>query len=130
MKLRLKDELPVVSVSVVYQGASVEIPDMLVDTGSGTTILAADLVASIGIAPLPEDILHTIRGVGGMEVVFRRSLDYVQLGECRLPHFPVDIGGMDYGFAINGILGMDVLTAAGALINLQTMIIEFPGQRI
>jgi hypothetical protein len=32
---------------------------------------------------------------------------------------------MDYGFRINGILGMDFLTQAGAIINLQEMKIEF-----
>jgi len=124
MKLLLKDNLPFVSVTVHYKGASVDISDILIDTGAGTTILSTDIVASLGIVPLPEDILHTIRGVGGMEVVFRRSLNSLQIGECKLPHFPVDIGGMDYGFAINGILGMDVLT----IINLQALTIEFSGE--
>lgn len=34
---------------------------------------------------------------------------------------------MDYGFAINGILGMDFLVSAGAIINLREMTIEFAG---
>lgn len=32
---------------------------------------------------------------------------------------------MDYGFEINGILGMDFLINAGAIINLRSMTIEF-----
>jgi predicted aspartyl protease len=112
-------------VTVAYKGAEVEIPDILIDTGSGATILSTDIVLSIGIIPLPEDILHTIRGVGGREVVFQRTLDYVQVGDSLFPDFSVDIGGMDYGFDINGILGMDFLTSAGAIINLQDMSIKF-----
>ncbi len=37
----------------------------------------------------------------------------------------VEIGGMEYGFAINGILGMDYLTRVGAIINLSTLALEF-----
>ena len=32
---------------------------------------------------------------------------------------------MHYGFEINGILGMDFLTQAGAIINLRELQIEF-----
>lgn len=124
-KLALQNDLPFITISIAYQGAELKIPHVLIDTGSATTILATDIVSPIGIVPLPEDILHTIRGVGGIEVVFERTLDYLQLGECHLSNFSVDVGGMDYGFDINGILGMDVLTRAGAIINLSEMEITF-----
>ncbi len=39
--------------------------------------------------------------------------------------FVIEIGGMDYGFDIQGILGMDFLTTAGAKIDLEKMEIEF-----
>jgi len=42
-----------------------------------------------------------------------------------LPDFEIEVGGMDYGFAINGILGMDFLTRSKAIINLATMKLEF-----
>jgi len=112
-------------VKLAYQGQAEEIQAVLVDTGSATTILVADLVASINIFPLPDDLLFTIRGVGGSEVVFTRKLDYLQVGDRRLPDFAVEIGGMDYGFEINGILGMDFLMKAGAVIDLQDLQIDF-----
>ncbi len=126
MNLLPRDNLPFVSITVTYQGIAREIHDVLVDTGSATTILATDAVAAIGMMPMPEDILHTIRGVGGVEVVFRRELDSLQLETCMLREIAVDIGGMDYGFQMNGILGMDVLQAAGAIINLQTLHMVVP----
>jgi hypothetical protein len=51
MQLTLKDDLPFTRVRVAYQGTEVEIADVLVDTGSATTILAASEVAQIGIVP-------------------------------------------------------------------------------
>jgi hypothetical protein len=127
MQLSLKDNLPFTTVAVGYQGIASDIPNILIDTGSATTILAADAVALIQIAPSPQDTLYAICGVGGSEVVFSRRIDYVQLGDFRIPDFEVEIGGMDYGFEINGILGMDFLTRAGAIINLHEMKIEFAG---
>ena len=124
-QLSLKDDLPFTTVTVAYQGAALDIQHVLVDTGSATTILAADIVASIQIVPLPGDILHTIRGVGGTEVVFTRRVDSLQVGKRSLPDFEIEVGGMDYGFEINGILGMDVLTRTYAIINLTEMSLTF-----
>ena len=74
MHIELKDSLPFVSVNVVYKGESIDIPNILIDTGSGTTILSADVVSAIRLTPSPDDILYTIRGVGGNEVVFSRKV--------------------------------------------------------
>lgn len=123
--LQLKDDLPFVSLTMAYSGTAVEIADILVDTGSVSTVIAADIVKTLGVSPLPDDELRIIRGVGGVEAVFSRVIDYLQVGERRLESFEIEVGGMDYGFAINGILGMDFLTRAGAVIDLRQLRLEF-----
>jgi len=125
MRLQLKGGLPFTSAKIAYQGEFVEITDILIDTGSASTILSADIVDTIGITPLPEDTLHIIRGVGGSEFVLSRCIDYLQVGDRRLNNFEIEVGGMDYGFEMNGILGMDFLSQTGAIINLKDMRIEF-----
>jgi hypothetical protein len=125
MQLTLIDDLPFMTIKVAYQNAEIEVTNVLVDTGSASTILAADVVALIGLVPEPADLLHTIRGVGGTEVVFTRQIDFLQLDQQRLTQFELEVGGMDYGFDINGILGMDALTQAGAMINLRDLRIDF-----
>lgn len=130
MHLLLKYGLPFTTVTISHGNSTVDIPDILVDTGSGSTIMSADVLASIGIAPLPEDTLSTIRGVGGSEVVFSRQVDSLRIGPCSIAAFAVEIGGMDYGFKIKGILRMDLLTRVGAIINLQDMEIEFTGNAV
>ncbi|MDI6769053.1 MAG: retropepsin-like aspartic protease [Anaerolineales bacterium] len=104
---------------------TIEISQVLVDTGSASTVLAADIVFGIKIVPSPEDVLYSISGVGGSEAVFSRKVDYLQAGERKVSDFEVEIGGMDYGFEINGILGMDFLRQVGAIINLREMKIDF-----
>ena len=118
MQLILRDSLPFVSISVEYRGKSVTLPEVLIDTGSARTILAADVVAQIGITPAPDDVLYAIRGVGGSEVVFSRIVDAVRVGDRQLQTFEIEVGGMDYGFGITGILGMDFLRQAGAVMDL------------
>jgi predicted aspartyl protease len=125
MQLILRDDLPFTILTIAYEGVETEVQDVLVDTGSATTVLAADIVASIGIEPEPTDRLLTIQGVGGTEVVFERKLEWLAVGAKRITAFAVEIGGMDYGFPINGILGMDFLVHTGAIINLRDMLIEF-----
>lgn len=125
MQLHLKHDLPFTAVEVVYQGTSIEIQNVLVDTGSASTIFSVDALAALNVAPLPSDTLHMIRGVGGTEVVFMRRMDEVRLGDKRLGEVEVEVGGMDYGFEISGILGMDLLLAAGAVIDLPQLQLIF-----
>ena len=110
MQLSLKYDLPFTTVTIAYSGATIEIPDILVDTGSASTILAADIVAAVQITPIAEDVLHTIRGVGGSEVVFTRRIDYLKVGERTTADFEIEVGGMDYGFQINGIFGFVLIS--------------------
>ena len=69
MKLTLIDNLPFVTVALTYRGKTIQIDSVLIDTGSVTTILSADDVASIDIYPPQDDNLYTIRGVGGNDAV-------------------------------------------------------------
>ena len=125
MRLQLRDNPPFVSIIVNHQGKKIKIQNVLVDTGSGGTILAADVLSKIGIVPQADDTLHTIFGVGGSEVVFTRKINELKVGTFTLKQFEIEIGGMDYDFNIQGILGMDFLISAGAKIDLKKLEIEF-----
>lgn len=125
MQLSLQDNLPFVAVTIAHGGKKIEIPNVLIDTGSGGTLFSADAVATIGIAPQSEDILRHVHGVGGSEVVFMRKVELLQVGDYSYRGFEIEVGGMDYGFDIRGILGMDFLLAAGAQIDLERLTIEF-----
>jgi hypothetical protein len=64
------------------------------------------------------------RGAGGREHVFVRSVDRFAIGEHGVNGFEVEVGEMDYGFDIGGILGLDFLRATGAVIDLGRLTIE------
>lgn len=125
MQLLIKDDLPFVTVQTAYQGRTLAISDVLVDTGSASTILAADAVAAIGIVPESADTLRLIQGIGGTEAAFVRIVERFQVEDRSMVDFEIEVGGLDYGFGINGILGMDFLRGAGAVIDLKMLELRF-----
>jgi hypothetical protein len=121
MKITLHSGLPFVSATIVYKGESLEVEHVLIDTGSGGTVFAADKLARIDVFPEPEDALHRIAGVGGSEYVFGKRVDELIVGELHVEDFQIEVGALDYGFTINGIIGVDYLIATGAVIDLKRL---------
>jgi predicted aspartyl protease len=125
VQLTLRHDLAFVTATLTYSGVSVDIANVLVDTGAASTIINADLAADAGVYVSPTDTLRRLRGVGGHEHVFSRHVDRLAIGDHGRDRFELEIGEMDYGFQIGGILGMDFLRAARALIDLERLTIDF-----
>ncbi|WP_405080742.1 retropepsin-like aspartic protease [Paenibacillus chitinolyticus] len=117
MNIEIKYGLPFVEVVVCYRGEQLHLKHVLLDTGSAGTIFSADVVDAIGVKVEPEDVLNKIRGVGGVEIVYSKYFDFVKTGEVSLEVFEVEIGEMNYGLEIDGIIGFDFIRAAGLVIN-------------
>jgi hypothetical protein len=95
----------------------------LLDTGSAGTIFNANLVGTIGVFPEGNDVVDTIRGVGGVEYVYTKYFESIHFGDVSLEDFQVEIGNMDYGMEINGIIGFDFISAANLLIDTKNMLV-------
>jgi len=125
MLIRLQDGLPFVSATIQFRGNMLELDNILIDTGSAGTVLSADRLASVGVAIEPNDPIFRIHGIGGSEFVFLKRVELLQIGESQgglwTRDFDIEVGAMDYGFAIDGIIGMDSLMAIGAIIDLGTL---------
>lgn len=113
--------LPFVSMTVMFKGRELKLEKVLLDTGSASTLLNADIVQEIGMVPEGNDIVDIIRGVGGVEYVYTKYLDSIIVDEAILNNFQVEIGNMDYGMEIDGILGFNFLKQAGAVIDTGEM---------
>ena len=116
VKLDLKYGLPFCKITLIYKGKSMKLGNVLIDTGSVGTILKMDRVEK-------DDTIETISGVGGIEFVYKKNIDGIKLGNLVISNFIIEVGAMDYGFEINGIIGMNFLREAGAIINLGKMAI-------
>jgi predicted aspartyl protease len=121
MKIRLREGLPFISAEIEYQGQRITLENTLLDTGSAGTVFSADELLSIGLEYEPEDIVRRIRGVGGSEFVFTKRIDLLAVGGLETRDFEIEVGAMDYGFEIDGIIGMDALTRIGIVIDLRLL---------
>lgn len=113
--------LPFVSMTVMFKGRELKLEKVLLDTGSASTLLNADIVQEIGMVPEGNDIVDIIRGVGGVEYVYTKYLDSIIVDEAILNDFQVEIGNMEYGMEIDGILGFNFLKQAAAVIDTGEM---------
>ncbi|CAM4292005.1 retropepsin-like domain-containing protein [Paenibacillus alkaliterrae] len=117
MNIDVRYGLPFIEVIICYRGEELQLRNVLLDTGSAGSIFNADVVDAIGVKIEPGDFLNKIRGVGGVEVVYSKKFDFVNAGEISLKSFEVEIGEMDYGMEIDGILGFDFIQSAGLVID-------------
>ena len=121
MEIRVLDRLPFVSVTLSQGKNVLAMENVLLDTGSASCIFSTDRLREAGIYPKPTAHMRRIRGVGGEEAVVEIEIDQINAGELVLKEFIIEVGAMDYGFAIEGILGFDFLQQAGAVLDLAVL---------
>ncbi|WP_299515301.1 retropepsin-like aspartic protease [uncultured Rummeliibacillus sp.] len=124
-KLIIEDGLLLTDLKVIFRGKSLSLNRVLVDTGSGGTIISTDLAQSIDLIPEVDDTIYRISVVGGSEFVFSKMVDTIKIGEAEATDFPLEIGAMNYDFDLDGIVGLDLLKEMKANINLEKLTIEF-----
>ena len=107
--------------SLFHRSRRLDLENVLLDTGSASTIFSADRLLDIDLRCDPTDILNRIRGVGGTEFVFSKTVDRLALGDLTVEDFEIEVGAMDYGFnfELEGIVGMNFLDHVGALIDIR-----------
>jgi len=128
MRIQVREGLPYVTVTLQYRGQLLDLANVPIDTGSAGTLFAADQVLAVGLQYEANDLVQRIRGVGGAEFVFLKRLDHLSVGELQVSDFDIEIGAVDYGFAIDGIIGTDFLLQVGALIDLSRLEIHRASQ--
>ena len=121
MNIQVRDGLLYVTVTLLYGGRQLDLANVLLDTGSAGTLFAVDQVVAVGLQYEVDDPVQRIRGIGGAEFVFVKRIDRLSVGELQVSDFAIEVGAMDYGFAIDGIIGTDFLLQVGAVINLSRL---------
>ncbi|RDW18217.1 hypothetical protein CWR48_11565 [Oceanobacillus arenosus] len=92
--------------------------------GSGSTVVSTDLAESIGIVAEENDMIYRNSGVGRSEIVYSKTVDYVKVGGMETKDFTLEIGAMNYGFAIDGIIGLDLLQQLKTIINIEELTLK------
>lgn len=124
-RLVIEDGLLLTDLEITFRGQSLCFQRVLVDTGSGGTIISTDLAESIGIIAEVDDMIYRISGVGGSEFVFSKIVDSIKIRETETRDFQIEVGSMNYGFDLDGIIGLDFLQQIKAIIDIDQLTIRF-----
>ncbi|RXT02815.1 retropepsin-like aspartic protease [Ammoniphilus sp. CFH 90114] len=123
-KLIIDDGLLLTDMELTFNGQLLHLQRVLVDTGSGSTVVSTDLAESIGIVAEENDMIYRITGVGGSEFVYSKTVDSVRIGDMQTEYFALEIGAMNYGFDLDGIIGLDLLQQLKAVINIDELTLQ------
>lgn len=124
MNIKSRYGLPFIDVVLSHKGKSVHFENFLIDTGSASTLIDAEIAVKLDLGPEANDIIREIRGVGGTEFEYEKYIDKIQCGSKCIENFKVQVGDMDYGFEMNGIIGYNFLKDLKVQIDLDKMIIK------
>ena len=58
----------------------------------------------------------------GKSLCFLKVIDSLKIGNLEVNDFTIEIGAMDYGLELDGIVGLDFLKEVGAIIDLHCML--------
>lgn len=120
-KIIVSRRLPFVTVTLSANGQTLTLDQILVDTGSFASVFRTDDLAKLDVRPQGSDRLIEVFGIGGSEHVVQTQIDQLQVGDLSLRPAVIQMGRVDYGFNINGILGFDFLQRTGAAIDLKIL---------
>jgi len=121
MNIRIVEGMPYITASLTHNGKRLDLDLVILDTGSGGCVFSANELLQLDIAVEQADRLYKIAGVGGREFVFSRRLEEVAVGNMEVRGFEVQVGAMNYGFPIQGIIGLDFLLKVRAVIDLDRL---------
>lgn len=120
IKLRYQDRLLFCSICIKIDGQVLNLDNVLIDTGSATTLINADYITLDGT-----EQIRNAQGVGGYERILKKNISTIEINDVTINNIALSIGDMDYGIDIDLLIGLDVLKALNADINIKDMILTF-----
>ena len=123
-KISIDEGLLLTDMEIQYKGITLHLTRVLIDTGSASSIISTDIAEMIGIFPEANDSIYHVCGIGGSEIVYSKILDSIKIGHMKAEQIEIEIGAMNYGFQLDGIIGLDLLKRVKALINIEKLLIQ------
>lgn len=126
MKIEMREGLPLVSVLLSYNGKTMQLNDVLLDTGCSTTIFDSDEVEAIDlIIDRANGRPRRMYGVGGeSELCYEQIVSDLIINHHLFAAFQLQLGITKETYGFNSILGIDFMIESGAIIDLKEMIVK------
>lgn len=119
--IRIAHGLPFVIAAIRFRGQERTLQNVLVDTASAGTVFKTDILLEMGYTFDSNSRIRNLIGIGGEEAAVEITIDEVWVDDLRVGPMIIEIGALDYGFEIDGLLGLDFLLKTRTLINFDQL---------
>jgi predicted aspartyl protease len=119
MRIHYDGSLLTITLSVVYRGKTMQIEDVIVDTGSSHTILSPDVLEQIGVTYENGDPVYEAYGIGGTVPFYTKVMDEIIMDTLKIKQIEVDVGMLPKSH--KGLLGLDILKTHGFIVDLEKL---------
>lgn len=119
MKINYDGQLMTVSLTVTFRGKSVQINNVIIDTGSSHTIFSPDILEEIGLVYENGDAIYEAYGIGGSAPFFTKVVDSIQIDAEIISNIEIDVGILPKNH--QGLLGVDILLSHSFIIDLKNL---------
>lgn len=123
MKLEYRDGLLYTSIKIACNDRSVIVNNIAVDTGATYCIIEPSVLEKLGLTFTKEDEIETFYGVNGLFSYVKRTADSMMIGNKSVENVSFYVGTVDD--TIDGLLALDILIKAGAVIDFKNLKISF-----
>ncbi|ANY68263.1 hypothetical protein BBD42_18615 [Paenibacillus sp. BIHB 4019] len=119
MKMAYDGQLLTATLTISYRGKTLQLTDIIIDTGSSHTIFSPDVLEDIGVTYENGDTVYEAYGIGGTMPFYTKVLDYIQIDTLQIEHIEIDVGMLPNSH--KGLLGLDILKAYGFIVDMNKL---------
>lgn len=124
MRLLYDGNLLTITLSVKYRGKTMEIDNVIVDTGSSHTVFSPDVLDQIGVTYENGDPVYEAYGIGGTVPFYTKILDEIMIDILKIKDIEVDVGLLPKSH--KGLLGLDILKTNGFIVDMNSLELRLP----
>lgn len=128
MQIQIKNDLPIVSLTVSYEGKSIHLENVLFDTGCAATVFDTDIIGSIGLhIDFINGIARRMYGIGGTsEACNEQIASDLTIDGVHFKSFKLQLGSIQEPYGFDGILGIDYMQQTGLKVDFENLSITYP----
>ncbi|MGO4698996.1 aspartyl protease family protein [Paenibacillus sp. 2TAB26] len=128
MKMNDDGQLLTTTITLCYRGKTLQISDIIIDTGSSHTVFSPDILDAIGVTYENGDAVYEAYGIGGTVPFYTKVMDYIQLDNLKAEQIEVDVGMLPNSH--QGLLGLDILKTHGFIMDMDKLELYKPNSNI
>lgn len=119
MKISFDGQLITTSLIVTFRGKTLQINDVIIDTGSSHTVISPDVLEEIGVTYENGDTIYEAYGIGGTVPFYTKVMDKIQIDKFNVKDIEIDVGVLPKDH--NGLLGLDILMTYNFIVDMDKL---------